>query len=365
MNNLQLAGLGEGVTHLGNAATHYPSEHRHRAAICIVIGTLRLLHADRSTVESVSPAIMLTEVRILRTSLVIVSLAVAVFVPCLAHAAEQTLETRRAELNRLLADEWEYTLRTQPEFATQVGDDRYNDRLSDFSDKAIADNLEHTRQALARFEAIDVTGFPEQEKLNHALMIRSLRESLDSAQFKDWEMPATQFGGIHLGYAGLSFDTPFRNAKDYEDYLSRLHQIPRVLDEAMGHMRDGMRDHLMPPKYLLEKVSSQAQGIADDTLDKSPFTDPLHKFPDTVSGADRKQLSEKINNAVKNEVAPAYAKFAKFVRDDYAPHGRLDPGIWALPDGEARYRFAVRHQTTSNFTADQIHQLGLKSVAEI
>jgi uncharacterized protein (DUF885 family) len=294
-----------------------------------------------------------------------VSFAVALLVPIVSHAAEQTLAARRAELNRLLADEWEYTLRTQPELAIQVGDDRYNDRLSDFSDKAIADDLEHTRQALARFEAIDVTGFPEQEKLNHALMLRGLREELDGAQFKDWEMPATQFGGIHLGYAGLAFDSPFRNVKDYEDYLSRLHQIPRVLDQAMGHMRDGVRDHLMPPKYLLEKVSDQAQGIADDPLDKSPFTNPLRKFPDSVSEKDRKQLSAEIESAVKNEVAPAYAKFAKFVREDYAPHGRLDPGEWALPDGDARYRFAMRHQTTTDFTAEQIHQLGLKSVAEI
>jgi len=301
----------------------------------------------------------------LRTSLVMVSFAVALLVPIVSHAAEQTLAARRAELNRLLADEWEYTLRTQPELAIQVGDDRYNDRLSDFSDKAIADDLEHTRQALARFEAIDVTGFPEQEKLNHALMLRGLREELDGAQFKDWEMPATQFGGIHLGYAGLAFDSPFRNVKDYEDYLSRLHQIPRVLDQAMGHMRDGVRDHLMPPKYLLEKVSDQAQGIADDPLDKSPFTNPLRKFPDSVSEKDRKQLSAEIESAVKNEVAPAYAKFAKFVREDYAPHGRLDPGEWALPDGDARYRFAMRHQTTTDFTAEQIHQLGLKSVAEI
>ncbi len=309
----------------------------------------------------------------MRTSLVIVSFSLALFVPLFAHAAGQTLEARRAELNRLLADEWEYTLRTQPELATQVGDDRYNDRLSDFSDKAIADDLEHSRQSLARFEAIDVTGFPEQEKLNHSLMLRSLREALDAAQFKDWEMPATQFGGIHLGYASLAFDSPFRNVKDYEDYLSRLRQIPRVLEQAMGHMRDGLRDHRMPPKYLLEKVSSQAQQIADDPLDKSPFTEPLRKFPDSISERisepisekDRKQLREAIEGAVKNEVAPAYAKFAKFVRDDYAPHGRLDPGVWALPDGEARYRFAVRHQTTTDFTADQIHQLGLKSVAEI
>jgi uncharacterized protein (DUF885 family) len=301
----------------------------------------------------------------LRTSLVVVSFTVALLVPLFAHAAEQTLETRRAELNRLLADEWEYTLRTQPELATQVGDNRYNDRLSDFSDKAIADDLAHTRQALARFAAIDVSGLLEQEILNHALMVRSLRESLDSAQFKDWEMPATQFGGVHLWYASLPFDSPFHNKKDYEDYLSRLHQIPRALEQTMGHMRDGLRDHLMPPKYLLEKVSSQAQGIADDPLDKSPFTTPLSKFPDSISETDRKQIRDGIEAAVKNDVAPAYAKFAKFVRDDYAPHGRLDPGVWALPDGEARYRFAVRHQTTTDFSADQIHQLGVKSVAEI
>jgi len=301
----------------------------------------------------------------LQTSLVIISFVAALVVPLFAQTPKQPLEARRDELNRLLADEWEYTLRTQPELATQVGDNRYNDRLSDFSDKAIADDLEHTRQALTRFEAIDVTGFPEQEKLNRALMLRSLHETLDSAQFKDWEMPATQFGGIHLGYASLPFDSPFRNIKDYEDYLSRLHQIPRVLEQAMGHMRDGLREHRMPPKYLLEKVSIQAQQIADDPLDKSPFTDPLRKFPDSISESERKPLREGIESAVKNEVAPAYAKFAKFVRDDYAPHGRLDPGVWALPDGEARYRFAVRHQTTTDFSADQIHQLGLKSVAQI
>ena len=138
----------------------------------------------------------------MRTSLVVVSFALSLFVPMffapmLAHAAEKTLEQRRAELNRLLADEWEYTLRTQPELATQVGDNRYNDRLSDFSDKAIADDIAHTRESLAKFEAIAVAGFPEQEKFNHALMVRSLREGLDSVRFKDWEMPATQFGGIH------------------------------------------------------------------------------------------------------------------------------------------------------------------------
>ena len=216
---------------------------------------------------------------ILRNSFGFVLSSLLLIVPLFAGAAEQNLEARRAELNRLLADEWEYTLRTQPELATHIGDNRYNDRLSDYSDKAIADDLEHSRQSLRRFEAIDTSGFPESEKLNQALMVRSLRDGIDEARFKNWEMPATQFGGIHLEYASLPFDSPFRNAKDYEDYLSRLRQIPRVLEQAMGHMRDGLRDRLMPPKYLLEKVSVQAQGIADSALDKSPFTDPLRKFP--------------------------------------------------------------------------------------
>lgn len=295
----------------------------------------------------------------------VVSLGFAFLFPLFAHAAEQSLDSRRSELNRLLAEEWEYTLRTQPELATRVGDNRYNDRISDFSDKAVADDLEHSRQSLARFEKIDVAGFPEADKINRDLMVRSLRLTLDSAKFKSWEMPATQFDGIHLGYAGLPFDSPFRSVKDYQDYISRLHQIPRALDQGMDQMRSGRRDHLMPPKFLLEKVSTQAQEIADDALDKSPFCHPLKNFPEAVAEVDRRQLREQIEAAVKKEVAPAYARFAKFVREDYAPHGRLDPGTWALPDGEARYRFAVRYQTTTDIPAELIHELGLKSVAEI
>jgi len=297
--------------------------------------------------------------------ILLLAVTVTLLVPAVAYAAAQNLEERRAQLQKLLADEWEYTLRTQPELATHVGDDRYNNRLSDFSNKAIADDLQRTRVVLRRFQALDVAGFPEQEVLSRELMVRQLTENLKAAQFKDWEMPATQFGGVHLGYASLPFDTPFRNAKDYENYRARLRQIPRVLDEATAHMREGLRDHLMPPKYLLEKVAGQAQAIADDSLDKSPFADPLRKFPDTISEPDRTRLRESIEGAVKNEVAPAYAKFAKFVRVEYAPHGRVDPGVWALPDGEIRYKVAVQHQTSGSLTPEQIHQLGLKSVADI
>jgi uncharacterized protein (DUF885 family) len=130
-------------------------------------------------------------------------------------------------------------------------------------------------------------------------------------------------------------------------------------------MRDGLRDHLMPPKFILEIVSAQAQQIAESPLDKSPFTDSLRKFPDAVAEADRQRLRDSIEKAVATDVAPAYAKFAKFVRDDYAPRGRLDPGLWALPDGEARYRFAVRRHTTTETYDEQIHEIVLKSSSQL
>jgi uncharacterized protein (DUF885 family) len=279
--------------------------------------------------------------------------------------AQALLETRRAQLNAALQEEWEYRLRTNPELATHTGDSRYNDKVSDFSADFFAADLQHNQRMLARIDAIDTTDFPEQERLNKALMVRSLRDQIESAQFKEWEMPVTQFGGPHMEYVSMPSNTPFHSVKDYEDYLLRLHQLPNLFDQVMADMSLGLRDHLMPPRYLLEKVVAQAEHIAKDPAEASPFSEPVLKFPEGISEADQKRLRAVVFAAVKNEVLPAYAKFAAFVRTEYAPKGRTDYGIWALPEGEARYRFAVRTMTTTNLSPEEIHQLGLKQVTEI
>jgi uncharacterized protein (DUF885 family) len=278
---------------------------------------------------------------------------------------ETTLEARRAQLTAVLQQEWEYELRTYPEMATYIGDNRYNDRLSDHSAASYARELEHAKQTLQSIESISADGFPPQEQLNKLLMVRGLREDIESAGFKDWEMPVNQFGGIHLSYAALSSATPFRTVKDYEDYLSRLHQIPRVFEQIIANLQLGLRDGLVPPQYLLEKVALQAQDIADKSPHDSPFTQPLLKFPAGISDSEQQRLHDATLAAVKNEVAPAYASFAAFVRTQYAPHGRVDYGIWALPQGDARYRFDVRQMTTTDLGSEEIHQMGLKQVAEI
>jgi uncharacterized protein (DUF885 family) len=278
---------------------------------------------------------------------------------------ETDVGTRRAQLSAALEQEWEYHLQAHPEMATHIGDNRFNDRLSDYSAKFFADDLEHAKQALQNIESIDTAGFPEQEQLNKILMVRSLRERIESSRFKNWEMPADQMNGVHLTYAALPSITPFRSVKDYEDYLSRLHQIPHVFEQILADIQLGLRDDLVPPRYLLQKVALQAQDIADKSPHDSPFTQPVFKFPASISEAEQNRLRDATLAAVKNEVAPAYASFAAFVRTQYAPKGRTEYGIWALPEGDVRYRFDIRRMTTTDLSPEEIHQLGLKQVAEI
>jgi uncharacterized protein (DUF885 family) len=279
--------------------------------------------------------------------------------------AQGDLEGRRKALNDLLAERWEYTLRTSPLFASFLGDKRWNDLMDDGSQKAIDDDLEQSKKFLVRFEAIDTAGFPEQEVLNKTLMVRDLRITLEGARFKSWEMPVSQFSGVHTFLPQLASLLAFTNVKDYEDYISRLKQIPRVFDETVIQMRKGMAEGLMPPRFLLEKVVDQANGLATKTPEDSPFAQPFKKFPDAISAADQKRLREQGLAAIRDSVLPAYVSFTKFVREEYAPKGRTEPGAWSLPNGGEYYAFRVKESTTTNLTPEEIHQIGLREVSEI
>ena len=271
---------------------------------------------------------------------------------------------RRSQLFSLLDEQWQYELRTSPEMATSVGDNRYNDRLKDRSPEFYQSDVEARRKFLARFEAVDPAGFSTQDALSRELMIRNLHQDIEEAVFKPWEMPVNQMEGPHLGWLEMVTLTPFKSVKDYEDYLSRLRQIPKALDQVTGNIRQGMKDGLMPPRYLLEKVAAQTQEISDTDADDSPFAQPVNKFPAGISNADQKRLRSGLLVEINGVVLPAYKRFAAFVRDEYAPHGRTEPGVWSLPDGAERYRFQIRRMTTTDLTPEEIHQIGLKQLAE-
>lgn len=178
-------------------------------------------------------------------------------------------------------------------------------------------------------------------------------------------MPVTQFGGIHIDTPQLVSLLSFATVKDYEDYVARLRQLPRVFDETIAQMRNGVRDRLVPPKILLTQVAHQAESIAVRKPEESPFAQPLKNFPAEFSEAERKRLGDAVLAAIRDQVLPAYVKFHAFVRDEYAPKGRTDIGLSSLPLGPERYRRAVRIMTTTNMTPEEIHKLGLSEVARI
>jgi uncharacterized protein (DUF885 family) len=282
-----------------------------------------------------------------------------------ACATTRPVTATKAPLDALLAEHWGYVLSHSPEFASILGDKRWNDRSSDLSAAAEAADLQRTKEFLARFEAIDPAGLGEQDALTRTLLVRAFREKLQNARFESWKMPVNQMSGIHLQAAQFPALLQFQTTKDYEDYLTRVRNLPRQLDDTVGKMKLGMADGLMPPRFLLEKVADQAAGIAAMKPEESPFARPLARMPKEIPQAEQQRIRAALLGAIQEGVLPAYARFAAFVRTEYSPKGRTEVGVWSLPDGAARYASLVRESTTTSMTADQIHQIGLREVARI
>ena len=267
--------------------------------------------------------------------------------------------------HKLLTEEWNYELKTSPETATAYGDSRFNALLSDYSPAEKARELEREQDFIKRFEAIAPAGLTPSDRLNRQLILRRLHRQTKEIEFKVWEMPVDQMNGIQISLAQLPSDTVFRSVKDYEDYLSRLQKIPHALEQVETTLRAGMRDQLMPPRYLLEKAAAQTESVASASVDKSPFAEPLKEFPSQISAAERARLTAAVREAISSGVTPAYRKLARFLRESYVPAGRKEPGIWSVPGGDRYYREQIEVMTTTSLSPEEFHAIGLKQVEEI
>jgi uncharacterized protein (DUF885 family) len=268
---------------------------------------------------------------------------------------------RLAAQNALFEEQYESDLKYFPERATAFGDYRYNDKLAEYSLEAIAQRNKTNQEFLVRLQAIDSTGFGDQDQLSHDLMVRVLQQRITDYSFKEYEMPINQQNGIHTSLADLPLSVPFNTVKQYEDYIARLKQIPRVLSQTEEVLRAGMKDKLMPVRFLLEKIPVQCQGI----IDANPFLLPTKKYPASIPLEEQKRLTEQITDAVNTDVIPAYKQFANFVKTEYAPQGRTTLAVTSLPDGQKRYENNIYARTTTHLTADQIHQIGLREMDRI
>jgi uncharacterized protein (DUF885 family) len=220
---------------------------------------------------------------------------------CPLAIAQDSVAARLAVQNALFEEFYQTDLKNFPERATAYGDYRYNDQLSDRSIAGIGRRHATDISYLARLKAISATGFPEQDILSHDLLTRVLQQRLDDYDLKEYEMPVDQINGVHTTLADLPLAMPFDSVKHYEDYIARLHQIPRVLSQTTEVLRVGLKDNLMPVRFLLEKVPVQCNGI----VEANPFLIPTKKFPASISPEDQKRLTAEITDATNKDVIPA------------------------------------------------------------
>jgi len=271
------------------------------------------------------------------------------------------------ELVRKLADDyWAFFLRENPETATLLGEYKYNASLTDYSLAHVDVLRSETAALLARAEAIDAQGLSPVDRLDRQLLVRNLADQLEAIRLRNYEMPISQMGdSVHLRLPQLATIAPFDSVAHFEDYIARLEAIPTVIDQVIEGSRAGLKDGLVQPRFLLEKTVAQCTAVIDAAGPANPFAAPVERIPESMPAADRKRLRESIIAVVDQKVRPAYSRLRTFIAEEYAPRGRIEPGIWSLPDGEARYRFAIRTQTTTTMSAEQIHELGLAQVAEL
>jgi uncharacterized protein (DUF885 family) len=279
-------------------------------------------------------------------------------------AAAADLADRRKALNDLFATIWEDRLSHEPEFASTIGDKRWNDQLTDYSVETYNTELARGREYIDRLAQIDTTGLSDQEVLSKDLMVRQLIQDQEESQFKPWEMPVNQFDGLHLSLPQLVPRLSFDTVKDYDDYIARLRKVPVAFQQVTDNMMTGVDDHRVPPKYLLEKVLVQVNALVAQKPEDSPFAQPLKKFPASVPAAEQTRIHDEVIGAITKQVFPAYLRFAKFLAAEYIPAGRTEPGVWSLPGGDKYYAFRVEQSTTTDLTPAQIHQIGVDEVAK-
>lgn len=274
-------------------------------------------------------------------------------------------QVQHEKLKAVADDYWEFFLRENPEYATTLGEYKYNDRLTDYSMGHVEDVRAQTAALFQRARSLDTAGLSDADRLDQLLLVRTLTDRLESIRLKNYEMPIDQMSGAHLSFPQITSYAPFDSVQHYRDYIARLNAIPTAIEQVIERSRAGMKDGLIQPRYLLEKTIVQCATLADAAGASSPFAGPVASIPASFPAADRQQLRDDILAAVDGKVRPAYARLKTFLAEEYAPRGREQFGVWSLPDGDARYRYAIHTQTTTNLSSDQIHAIGLAQVADL
>jgi len=254
--------------------------------------------------------------------------------------------------------DWEHQLENNPEMATFYGDHRYDDRLTDESEEFINKEYNYQINLLEELNKFDYQKLSEENKLNYKLFKLKTEENIESYKYKPYYMPINQLHGIHNYFSRMIEMMEFKNEKDYEKYLSRLNAIPNKIKQVIDLMEKGIKNNLTVPTIAMLDVPNQISRQLVKVED-SLFYAPLKK--DIVSN----ELRSKIEESIKDNLYRSFEKLKDYIKTKYIPSCRKSIGLSELPNGKEYYNFLLKEFTTTNLTAEEIHNIGLKEVERI
>ncbi len=273
------------------------------------------------------------------------------------------------EIAQVFENYYQESLKLYPLQATSQGDLRYND----FLPNDLSDEFRKKEKEFYTFYKSQLNNFPDQtlnenDLLSKKVLLWECDLSLKRLTFNEQYTPINQMWTLQLTIgqyaAGLSAQ-PFKTVKDYNNWLKRIDDYLIWLETAEERMRQGIKNEIVLPKSLIKKVIPQLKTILNPDLNQNLFFSPARQFPKEFSEKDKSVLTEKYTEMVLNKIIPAYKKLSDFMSDQYLDAGRSSSGISAFEDGSDYYNYSIKLYTTTELTADEIHNIGLKEVAKI
>ena len=274
--------------------------------------------------------------------------------------------TRQDEkLKTYFENQWEQNLENYPEYATYLGDNRYNDRLTDTSLDAVTNRQNQTQTSLDKLSKIDRNKLSTEYKLYYDLYLDKLKQSIEGHQYKGHLKPINQMGGIQISAANLVDNTPFDTENDFYNYLKRLKALPAKIDQIIVLMKMGIEENIIPPQIVLASVPEQIKKQYSYSLDESPFYKPFTDYPDEFADELKQDLSNNGEAVIKEQIYPAFERLENFFTNEYLPNARQDIGASSMPNGLDYYQFRVKNYTTTDLSIQEIHDIGLSEVDRI
>ena len=253
--------------------------------------------------------------------------------------------------------------------ATMNGDNRYNDRMTDDLTQAGKNKLTvfYTKYQ-TELVKYDREKLSAEEKVSYDLLKWECNINLEGLKLQTELMPINQIFSTHLMISQLAGGTsiqPFKTVKDYENWLKRVDGFVIWCDTAVVNMKTGIKKGVVLPTSLIKKVIPQLADMDHGPITQHLFYSPVKNFPKDFSAADKSKLEKEYAAMVETKIIPVFKKLHNFVKNEYLPAGRKTSGFDALPNGKALYDYNIKYYTTTEMTADEIHQLGLREVERI